>query len=166
MTTDTCMYSQGIQSSWTPIKPIITQSSLAMITALDDTEVQNRTKSGHKFSGQTLQQLIILTRKVFTFYSFFLQTIESINEVFDFMILFCSSLQATLKKKSQSLSSPECSTEIWPALLLACHLPRPGTISSPCISWTADARCLQKLWPEDSSVRCLSQARTTFLLFP
>ena len=103
----------------------------------------------------------IETKSIYFF--FFLQTIERINEVFDFMTLFCSSSQANLKKKSQSFSFPECSTEIWPALLLMCHLPRPGTISSPCISWTADAQHLQKPWPEHSSVRFQSQARTTSL---
>lgn len=69
---------------------------LTTTTALGDTEEQNRTMSGYTFSSQTFQQLIILKRKVLTF--FFLQTIVRVNEVFNSMTLFCSSSQANLKK--------------------------------------------------------------------
>ena len=43
---------------------------LTTITALDDTEEKNRIMSGHTFSSQTFQQLIILKRKVLTFFSY------------------------------------------------------------------------------------------------
>lgn len=66
------------------------------ITALDDTEEQNRTHEWSHLFKSNLPAINNIEKKSINF--FFLQTIVRINEVFNSMTLFCSSSQANLKK--------------------------------------------------------------------